>query len=62
LKGFRRVSLPPGSSQKIEFTIGRDELKFWNIDLKDVVEPAQLTVWIAPDSASGSPAQVAIGQ
>jgi beta-glucosidase len=62
LKGFRRVSLPPGSSQTIEFTLGRDELKFWNIDLKDVVEPAQLTVWIAPDSTRGTPAQVTIGQ
>jgi beta-glucosidase len=62
LKGFRRVSLPPGSSQKIEFTLGRDELKFWNIDLKDVVEPAQLTVWVAPDSTGGTPAQVTIEQ
>ncbi len=62
LKGFRRVSLPPGSSQKIEFTIGRDELKFWNIEMKDVVEPAQLTVWVAPDSTQGTPAQVSIGQ
>ena len=62
LKGFRRISLPPGSSQKIEFTLGRDELKFWNIDLKDVVEPAQLTVWVAPDSTSGTPAQVLIEQ
>ncbi len=62
LKGFRRVSLPPGSSQKIEFTLGRDELKFWNIDLKDAVEPAQLTVWVAPNSTGGKPAQVTIGQ
>ena len=62
LKGFRRVSLPPGSSQKVEFTLGRDELKFWNIDLKDVVEPTQLTVWVAPDSTRGMPAQVTIGQ
>jgi beta-glucosidase len=62
LKGFQRISLAPGSSQKVEFTLGRDELKFWNIDMKDVVEPAQLTVWIAPDSTSGKPAQVTIGQ
>ena len=38
LKGFRRVSLNPGQSQKVEFTLGRDELRFWNIDLKNVVE------------------------
>jgi beta-glucosidase len=60
LKGFRRVSLAPGASQNIEFTLGRDELKFWNIEMKDVVEPAQLTVWVAPDSTGGKPAQVII--
>jgi beta-glucosidase len=60
LKGFRRVTLAPAQSQKVEFTLGRDELKFWNIDMKDVVEPAQLTVWVAPDSTEGKPAQVTI--
>jgi hypothetical protein len=28
--------------------------------MKNVVEPAQVTVWIAPDSASGTPAQFTI--
>jgi len=62
LKGFRRIELAPGASQKVEFRLGRDELKFWNIDMKDVVEPAELTVWVAPDSTQGEPAQVTIGQ
>ena len=57
LKGFQRLTLAAGQSQKVEFTLGRDELKFWNIDMKDVVEPAQLTVWIAPDSTKGTPAR-----
>lgn len=60
LKGFRRVSLAPGASQKVEFTLGRDELRFWNIDMKNVVEPAQLTVWVAPDSTRGAPAKATI--
>jgi beta-glucosidase len=60
LKGFRRVTLSPGQSQRVEFTLGRDELRFWNIDMKNVVEPAQVTVWIAPDSTGGSPAQLTI--
>ena len=62
LKGFRRIALAPGASQKVEFMLGRDELKFWNVDMKDVVEPAELTVWVAPDSTQGEPAQVTIGQ
>ncbi len=44
----------------MEFTLGRDELRFWNIDMKDVVEPARVTVWIAPDSTKGSEAQFSI--
>ncbi len=60
LKGFRRITLAPGQSQRVEFTLGCDELRFWNIDMKNVVEPAQVTVWIAPDSASGTPAQFTI--
>lgn len=60
LKGFRRVTLTPGQSEKVEFTLGRDELRFWNIDMKNVVEPAELTVWIAPDSTQGTPAQLTI--
>ena len=39
LKGFKRITLSPGASQKVEFTLGRDELKFWNIDMRNVVEP-----------------------
>jgi beta-glucosidase len=62
LKGFRRITLAPGQSQRVEFTLGPDELRFWNIDMKDVVEPGQLTVWIAPDSTQGTPAKVTIGQ
>lgn len=62
LKGFKRMNLAPGASQKVEFTLGREELKFWGIDMKDTVEPAQLTVWVAPDSTSGTAASVTIGQ
>ena len=60
LKGFQRITLAPGESRKIEFPLGRDELRFWNIDMKDVVEPAQVTVWIAPDSTQGTPAEFTI--
>jgi beta-glucosidase len=60
LKGFERVALDPGESKQVEFTLGRDELKFWNIDMKDVVEPARVTVWVGPSSVEGSQAQFEI--
>lgn len=51
LEGFQRVTLGPGESKTVDFTIGRDQLAFWNIDMKDVVEPAKVNVWVAPNSA-----------
>jgi beta-glucosidase len=60
LKGFERVHLAPGESRRVEFRLGRDELAFWNIDLKDVVEPGLLYVWVASDATQGTPARVEV--
>ncbi|MGA6987006.1 MAG: glycoside hydrolase family 3 C-terminal domain-containing protein, partial [Terriglobales bacterium] len=60
LEGFRRVALAPGESKRVEFTVGRDELAFWNIDMQDLVEPASATVWIGPSSAEGESADFVI--
>jgi len=60
LKGFQKISLAPGESKKVEFKLDKDELAFWNIDMKNVVEPAKVTVWIGPNSAEGSEAQFVI--
>jgi beta-glucosidase len=62
LKGFERVHLAPGESRRVEFKLGLEELSFWNIDMKHVVEPSSLYVWIAPDSLSGEPARVEISE
>jgi beta-glucosidase len=62
LKGYQRVHLAPGEGRRLEFTLGRDELSFWNIDMKDVVEPGSLFVWVSPDSSQGAPAKVEISQ
>jgi len=60
LKGFQRVHLFPGESKRVEFKLGRDELAFWNIDMREVVEPSSLYVWVAPDCTQGLPARVEI--
>ncbi len=62
LKGFRRIQLAPGESKRVEFQLSADELAFWNIDMKHVVEPAAVTVWVAPDSAQGQPVEFTIGE
>jgi beta-glucosidase len=62
LEGFRRLTLSPGQSRRVEFTLGRDELAFWNIDMQNLVEPAQATVWIGPSSAEGESADFVIAK
>ena len=60
LKNFRRIALGPGESQRVEFTIGRDELAIWQSDTKYEVEPAELTIWVAPNAQAGTPTRVVL--
>jgi beta-glucosidase len=60
LKGFRRVSLGAGESRRVEFTIGRDELAIWQREATFAVEPAELTVWVAPHAQAGTPVKVTL--
>lgn len=60
LKNFRRIALRPGESQRVEFTIGRDELAIWQSDTKYEVEPAELTIWVAPNAQAGTPTKVSL--
>ncbi|MDH7972876.1 glycoside hydrolase family 3 N-terminal domain-containing protein [Sphingomonas sp. AR_OL41] len=58
LKAYRRVSLAPGSSEKVSFTLRRSDLTFIGADMTPTVEPGDFLVWIAPsaeaDGVSGS--------
>jgi beta-glucosidase len=60
LKGFQRIRLVPGETRQVEFILAREELSFWNIQMKQVVEPATLEVRIAPDSTRGTPVSLII--
>ena len=60
LRNFRRVALGAGQSQRVEFTLGREELSFLNAAMQRAVEPAELTVWIAPHALAGTPAKVTL--
>lgn len=52
LKGFARVTLGPGESQPVEVPLGPEELAFWNVDKKFVVEPGEFEVMVGPDSVN----------
>ena len=50
LKGFERVSLKPGESRTVNFTIDADLLKFYNKDLNYVCEPGEFEVMVGTNS------------
>lgn len=50
LKNFKKISLAPGESQRVEFEITLDDLRFYNQDLKKIYEPGQFKVMIGPNS------------
>lgn len=53
LKGFRRVTLKPGESARVEFTLGPEDLGFYDDNLRYTVEPGTFKVWIGPNSTEG---------
>lgn len=50
LKGFQRLSLKAGVTATATFTIDASKLKFYNYDLKEVVEPGEFDVMVGPNS------------
>lgn len=50
LKAFRRVSLAPGESKTVEFTIASKSLGFWNADDRYVVEPGRYSLSVGSSS------------
>ncbi|PMC25589.1 beta-glucosidase BglX [Hoylesella buccalis] len=49
-KGFQRLSLKAGETATATFTIDASKLKFYNYDLKEVVEPGEFDVMVGPNS------------
>ncbi|QKW54171.1 glycoside hydrolase family 3 N-terminal domain-containing protein [Streptomyces buecherae] len=54
LRGFRRVSLEPGQSRPVRFSLGADDLGFWTNDSagRFVVEPGTVEVYVGGDSTA----------
>lgn len=50
LKRFERVTLEPGQRRTVTFDLEPQDLSFWNIEMKRVVEPGTFTISAGPDS------------
>src|SRR5579859_6892442 len=54
LRGFKRIHLDPGSSATVTFDVGREQLSILNAEMKRVVEPGPVEIWIGSNSADTS--------
>ena len=55
LKHFERVTLEPGESRSLTVDIPVQDLAFVGLDGVKKVEPGEFQLWVAGDSASGTP-------
>lgn len=51
LKGFEKISLAPGESKQVSFTINTDDLKFYTRDMSFKAEPGDFKVFVGTNSA-----------
>lgn len=62
LKDFRRISLNPGESKTIEFVITPDKLRFYDMQMKRVVEPGWFDIMVGPNSVKHQTVKLEVTQ
>lgn len=50
LKDFKRISLKPGESKQVSFIVNPDKLKFYNVNMTEIVEPGDFVIMVGPSS------------
>jgi beta-glucosidase len=50
LKGFKRVTLAPGTGTTVEFVLDREAFALWDKNMKRVVEPGEFTIYAGSNS------------
>ena len=50
LKGFQRIHLAAGESKEVSFDITPNMLKFYNAELKHVIEPGDFQIMVGTNS------------
>ena len=50
LKGFSRVSLQPGERRTVEFEVGPEQLRFYDRQMRRVVEPGDFELLVGANS------------
>lgn len=60
LKKFQRVTLRPGERRTVTFQLTPDDLSFWNLQMKRVVEPGTFTISAGPNSVALKSAKLTV--
>jgi len=61
LKGFKRISLKPGETQTVSFSLGPDELRYWSsFERRWVQEAEAFDIWVGTDSTAKLHADLAV--
>lgn len=61
LEGFQRVTLAPGQTRAVAFTLGRQNFGYYNDQGQFVVQPGPFDLWVSDTSAVGSPTTFTLG-
>jgi beta-glucosidase len=61
LRGFKRVTLEPGASTAVEFTLDAEALALWDKDMQWVVEPGAFEVMVGANSVQLKSATFEVG-
>ena len=60
LKDFRRITLAPGASQTVNFTITPDKLSFLDLNMNRTVEPGWFDIMVGPSSVKYQKAKLEV--
>ena len=62
LRGFQRVSLEPGQMRTVTFTINAQSLRYWNAEMKRVVEPGDFEIMTGDNSVDLKKATLTVNE
>jgi beta-glucosidase len=61
LEGFQRVTLAPGQTKTVTFTLGRQNFGFYDDQGNFVIEPGLIQLWASDSSVGGNHATFTVG-
>jgi beta-glucosidase len=61
LRGFQRITLAPGETRTVTFTVGPDDLSLLNADMRKVVEPGVFDLMVGPSSTELKTVKLLVG-